>query len=192
LIKINSTNADFFEAKYQHSEDPWNFASSDYEQSRYTTMLGFLEGRQYDRAFEPGCSIGEFTKRLAPLCKQLIASEISSTAARQARRRCERIANAMIICKSFPQFIPKGTFDLIVLSEIAYYFDANELTALGTVLVNKLQRKGVLLAAHWLGISQDHKLSGDDAHSILGKVVGLTLVSGERFDHFRVDKWERL
>ena len=44
-----------FEALYARTDDPWSFATSDYELGRYRATLDLI-GASYQRAFEPGCS----------------------------------------------------------------------------------------------------------------------------------------
>ena len=65
---IRESSGEVFEALYRADPDPWRFASSTYEQGRYATLLRALQRDHYEYAFEPGCSIGEFTALLAPRC----------------------------------------------------------------------------------------------------------------------------
>jgi hypothetical protein len=65
-MKPSPTNlADSFEALYHGNPDPWNFVGSAYERARYAATLAALPKSSYTSAFEPGCSIGELTARLA-------------------------------------------------------------------------------------------------------------------------------
>jgi 2-polyprenyl-3-methyl-5-hydroxy-6-metoxy-1,4-benzoquinol methylase len=187
------TSAAFFEAKYQHDPDPWGFASSAYERGRYEAIFNALSSRHYKRGFEPGCSVGMLTTRLASICDQVEATDISRTVVTQARKRCQSLTNNVnITCGALPRLIPAGSFDLIVLSEMGYYFTKNELFNLGEELVARLSKPGVLLAAHWLGTSRDHLLSGDLVHQILGTVKGLSRKHSERHAGFRLDRWRRI
>lgn len=185
----DSTSADFFERKYLAERDPWKFSTSDYEQFRYDTILRLLEKMRYGHAFEPGCSIGELTARLAPLCDELTASDISATASRRARERCLEFSNVTVVCAALPDFIPANALDLVVLSEVGYYFDREQLRSIGSLLVRNLNEGAVLIGAHWLGSSPDHKLHGDDVHEVLQALAGLSLEARERYDGFRIDKW---
>jgi len=63
-----TTSPEFFERKYLLDEDPWHFATSAYERQRYDELISALKGPRYKQAFEPGCSIGVFTERLANIC----------------------------------------------------------------------------------------------------------------------------
>ena len=72
---------------------------------------------------------------------------------------------------------PPGPFDLLVLSEIAYYLDAD---ALATVLGRecpRLQRGAKIVAAHWRHAVADYPLTGDAAHAVIAETPGLTSVA---------------
>ena len=190
-MTTNPTSQEFFEAKYRENNDPWAFASNAYEQTRYFEILRALDSRRYGRAFEPGCSIGVLTARLASICEHVDAIDISSTAVRQARHHCAHLSNVCIRCGSLPKDAPPGTFDLVVLSEIGYYFDRQDLFKVGSHIVERLKPSGVLLAVHWLGHSEDHLMDGDSVHEILNRLDGLTLEFSERHAGFRIDRWVR-
>jgi SAM-dependent methyltransferase len=186
-----TTSREFFEAKYRGEADPWHFADSDYEQSRYTAIVASLQNRFFPRAFEPGCSIGVLTEKLASFCGQLYAMDISDTAARRAAERCKDLVNVQVSQGSLPADTPPGMFDLIMLSEIGYYCDTSSLAELATNLVLRLNQGGVLLAAHWLGHSADHLLSGDQVHEVIARTPGISLILSRRFSEFRLDQWVR-
>jgi SAM-dependent methyltransferase len=117
--------------------------------------------------------------------------DISATAIEQARRRCREFLNVELHVGALPDQIPRGDFDLIVFSEIGYYFEEGPLRTLGEQLVHQLQHGGTLLAAHWLGTSTDHVLSGDRVHEILAGLPDLRLELSERHAGFRLDRWGR-
>jgi SAM-dependent methyltransferase len=186
------TSLDFFEAMYRRDADPWDFASSEYEQGRYQAILNALDGRIYARAFEPGCSIGVLTAGLAGHCDRVDAMDLSPSAIKQAKSRCRGLKNVHLISGSLAEAMPEGEFDLIVLSEIGYYFHEARLQEIAERLVRRLQHGGHLLAAHWLGESPDHVLSGDQVHEVLGRIAGLSRVRSERHAGFRLEVWERV
>ena len=185
------TSQQFFEQIYLRSADPWDFAASDYEQQRYSSVVRALGNGRYARAFEPGCSIGVLTEKLANHCDLVEAMEISPTAVARARERCSGLTNVRITQGSLPEAIPAGTFDLIAFCEIGYYFDSSSLTDIAGTLFNRLNQGGVFLAEHWLGVSKDHVLSGDRVHELLASVGGRPNGNGERFEGFRMDRWTR-
>jgi SAM-dependent methyltransferase len=191
-MKEATTSAEFFEGKYQERDDPWDFASSDYERSRYETIMAALDAQPYERVFEPGCSVGELTWRLAGRCGHVDALDISYSAVERAKRRCREFSNITFRVGSLPHQIPEDEFDLVMFSEVGYYFDEASLKDLTTALVQRIRLSGTLLAAHWLGISKDHLLSGDRTHEVLGSVEGLCLTRSERHAGFRLDRWIRV
>jgi cyclopropane fatty-acyl-phospholipid synthase-like methyltransferase len=176
---------------YQHDPDPWNFASSAYELDRYEHILRALSHTRYKRAFEPGCSIGVLTERLASICDFVEAMDISPIAVERACQRCSNLTNVHIVCATMPDSIPAGEFDLIVFSEIGYYFNESQLASLIGRLITQTSSGGTFLAAHWLGSSPDHLLSGDRVHQVISGEEGLSLEHSERHADFRLDRWVR-
>jgi len=190
-MKRDITSADFFDEKYRQQADPWNFAGSPYEQNRYDAIFANLAHRRYEVAFEPGCSIGVLTARLATICRRVRAMDISPTAVQHALKRCRNLPNVEITCGSLPRFLPREPLDLVVLSEIGYYLPEDQLESVGAALVQRLSPQGVLLAVHWLGYSEDHLLSGDRVHEVLHGLSGLIHQHAERHAGFRLDRWVR-
>ena len=90
---------------------------------------------------------------------------------------------------------PTGRFDLIVLSEVAYYFDEDALAALLDILTASLNIGGVLSACHWRHPVHDYSLKGDRVHEVIPATPRLALVSGYldedvRLEVFSTDPFE--
>jgi trans-aconitate methyltransferase len=182
---------EFFEAKYKKQADPWNFVKSDYELKRYDTILAALNHRRYRSAFEPGCSIGVLTERLATLSDKVVAIDFSPSAVAKALARCSHCPGVEIHCASLPAYMPGSGFDLIVLSEIGYYFSPEEWEVLSSRIVSAMDQGATLLAAHWLGHSKDHRMGGDAVHEILNNNAQLVREHAARHEGFRIDRWIR-
>ncbi len=165
-----------FEDKYSADRDPWGFASDDYEQRKYATSVAALPSARYLRCFEPGCSIGALTDRLARIADEVVAWDASPTAVATARHRLADVANVDIECAAIPERWPGGRFDLIVFSEIGYYWDEAELAAIIERMKSSLDPGGHLLAVHWLGDSPDHILHGTTVHAVLTRVLAAPTV----------------
>lgn len=182
-----------FEAKYRQSQDPWNFAGSPYERDRYQVTLRSLMRRHYRRAFEPACSVGELTAGLATRCGEVLAIDIAPSAVERARERCAHLSNVAISCADLGAQCPAGPFDLIVFSELGYYFSRSKLKQVAQTLSASLDMGGELIAVHWLGDSEDHRLHGDEVHSVLGAALApsCTWIKGARRPGFRLDTWRR-
>jgi SAM-dependent methyltransferase len=112
----------FFDDLWAES-DPWKLDASELDQRRYERQLELLAGRRYERALEIGCAGGSFTRRLAPLCGELVAIDISKEAIAAARKATDpaagidfRAANVMEL-----DVEREGTWDLVVITETSYY-----------------------------------------------------------------------
>jgi SAM-dependent methyltransferase len=190
-MAINAVSKQFFEEKYRANRDPWNFASSSYELNRYDEIMRLLGDRIFHHGFEPGCSIGVLTERLAARCRHLFAMEISPTAVVMARLRCEQYSNVTIVEGALPDDFPGDTFDLIIFSEIGYYFEPDVLAGIRDLLMEHLVHQGLLVGVHWLGVSPDHLLSGDEVHAILRSSNSLRMTASQRHAGFLLESWER-
>lgn len=186
-----SCSARAFEDRYRRHPDPWNFAASTYERQRYRTVMEALPELAYARAFEPGCSVGELTAQLAEVCGHVVATDVAPSAVERARQRCAAFDNVDIQCIDLAAALPPGTFDLIVFSEIGYYFPKPMLERITGELARMLNVGGDFLAVHWLGESPDHVLHGDVVHAELFAHLPLRHVTGERHAGFRIDSWRR-
>jgi protein-L-isoaspartate O-methyltransferase len=180
-----------FEERYRNDPDPWNFSASAYERNRYRRVMEALPRLSYPRAFEPGCSVGELTAQLAEVCGHVVATDVAPSAVARARRRCAGLENVEIHCADIVGGVPAGPFDLIVFSEIGYYFSAAGLERISRALSRSLNVGGDLIAAHWLGESVDHRAHGDDVHRRLLESLPLRWLNGERHRGFRIDVWRR-
>lgn len=195
-MKTPDTSAEFFDAMFRDSTDPWDFAVHTYEQNRYNTILRALGPGPYAHAFEPGCSVGALTEKLAGICARVDACDFSPKAAEQARRRCEALPGVSVRCATLTDPMPRATYDLVVLSEIGYYFSAAAWKSLVPDIVDTMQPGAILLASHWLGTSPDHVQSGDEVHSLI-QHPHLRHDHGNRYPDaerggFRLDLWRKL
>ena len=76
-----------------------------------------------------------------------------------------------------PSDWPPGEFDLIVLSELGYYFDDADLTSLLDHATGALAPGGDLVAVHWRRPVAEHFRGGDEVHDALGRRAGLERLS---------------
>jgi cyclopropane fatty-acyl-phospholipid synthase-like methyltransferase len=187
-----ASSAAFFETKYQTKTDPWDFSSDTYEQGRYDAIMRAISHRRYRRAFEPGCSIGILTARLAAHCDAVDAIDFSPTASAQAQARCAHLPYVEVRCAALPEGTPAKDFDLLVLSEIGYYFTSQAWEQTSFALIDSMPHGSTVLAAHWLGHSKDHRISGDEVHRILRSHSELQVEHSERTQHMRLDRLVRL
>ncbi len=191
MIPQNVTDADFFEDRYRRESDPWNFSESDYERSRFETILEALRHQRYRHALEPGCSIGTLTVRLAEICDQVTAFDFSATAVASARERCASCSHVQFSCAALDENTQVEGFDLVILSEIGYYFETSNWHSLVQTLVKRMSPGTTVLASHWLGQSTEHRQEGDAVHQVLRDKSRLRLEYEARHPGFRLDRFTR-
>ena len=121
-----------FERKFQANIDPWNYTSSAFERYKRNVLLRACGSHTHGRGLELACAIGETTRYLAKRCMRLLAVNSSTTALAEAARRVRGIGGVTLRQAVLPQQTPRGPFDLIVASEIAYYLKPH---ALGELLL---------------------------------------------------------
>jgi len=140
-----------FEQFYAKEHDPFGFDRNPYEAEKFAHLLKALDGRRYGRALEIGCSIGSFTEKLADVCDEVVATDISQIAVERARQRLQGKSTVRIERLTFPAEQPQGTFDLVVCSDVLYYLSDRDLPQAIALLASMVRPGGSLLALHYLG-----------------------------------------
>src|SRR4051812_2361554 len=112
-----------FDALYEADPDPFQVRSSFYEQRKLGLVLDCLTKPFYSSIWDPACGIGEMAARLAPRAQRVLASDASPQAVHLTRRRCSSCSNVEVKQLRQPQHPTDEAdpFDLIVLSEFAFY-----------------------------------------------------------------------
>ncbi|MDQ3227231.1 MAG: nodulation S family protein, partial [Chloroflexota bacterium] len=149
---------------------------------------------RYTNAFEIGCSIGVLTERLAPRCDRLLAVDVVPGVLAQARQRCARFPQVRFAEMSVPATFPGEQFDLIVLSEIGYYWSATDLATAKQSIANALTPAGHLVLVHWTPFVHDYPLTGDQVHEAFLRQDArspLSHLNGRREERYRLDVLER-
>ena len=188
---LASLAGDYFDAMYQAAADPWGLQDRWYEQRKYAISLALLPGRRYRRAFEPGCSIGVLTAMLAGRCDRLLACDGAQAAVRAAAARTRDLPQVLVERRQIPRQWPAGGFDLVVFSEILYYFGDGDLDRVVASGVRALEPGGTLLAVHWRHPVADYPRSGDDVHRVLAARPGLARLVSHREPDFLAEVYLR-
>ncbi|GAA2714018.1 methyltransferase domain-containing protein [Actinoplanes palleronii] len=137
-----STPISYFERMYAADPDPWSFETRWYDARKHALTVDALPARRYRSGFEPGCSTGLLTSRLAARCDRLLATDAVGSAVQTAAARLADRPHVTIRTGQLPGDWPDETFDLIVLSELAYYFDDTDLATLLHHAANSLTPAG--------------------------------------------------
>lgn len=179
-----------FERLARESADPWNYATSDYEQAKYRRTLAYLPART-GRTLELGCSVGVFTAMLAPRASHLVAVDFSPTALARARERLAGADTVELLERRLPEGTPVGPFDTIVCAEVLYYWSADLVVEGVRRIEAALAPGGTLLAVHWRHPDPRRELTGDDVHAILDERTGLALDASRTEADYLLDRWRK-
>jgi len=181
----------YFEGLYEADRDPWGFETSAYEAEKYERTIAALEGRHFPRGLEVGCSIGVLTAMLSAHCDALLAVDVSELAVERAGERLAELDHVRVERRTLPEEMPAGPFDLIVCSEVLYYWDRELLSAALDELEPELAPGGSLLAVHWRPPTRTYPLRGDEVHEILLERSALEPAWSAVEERYRIDRLDR-
>jgi len=181
-----SLDEEYFTRVYAATSDPWNFATSPYENAKYRATLEALDGRQFQSGFEIGCSVGVLTAMLARRCDALLAIDINERALDAARARCAGLEQVRFERMTFPREVPAGVFDLVVVSEVAYYWSDDDLRA-AIDFIARAASGGIVELVHFLPKVDDYVRDGDAVHAAFLADPRLCVVRHLRAERYRID-----
>lgn len=192
-MKEKSLSTDYFDKIYQSNDDPWNFERSDYEREKYAATLAALPRPMYDNAFEIGCSIGVLTQQLVSRCRHLLSVDGSEAPLRKAQARLHDQSHVQFQQMKIPDAFPGGQFDLVLLSEVGYYWSRADLAKAQQRIGDALLPGGHLLLVHWTPYVEDYPLTGDEVHEAFiawADSQSLLHLHHQRAEQYRLDLWE--
>lgn len=128
--------------------DPYRIGLSAYEQQKYGTVMDALAGRRSARTLEVGCGEGDLSVRLAGHTDALLGVDICAAA---VERAAMRVPSGTFVRRTLPREMPDGTFDLIVCTDVLYYWEPVTLRVGTAALLDRLRPGGMLLAYHYRG-----------------------------------------
>jgi 2-polyprenyl-3-methyl-5-hydroxy-6-metoxy-1,4-benzoquinol methylase len=166
--KSETIRPEYFEKKYRADIDPWRFRTSEYERDKYQATLESLTKSKYSSALEVGCSIGVLTQLLSHRCVRLLAIDVSVTAIEAAKS--VNNSNVEFRVANLPAEFPRGIFDLIMLSEVLYYFSVSDLERVARSCMNSISQDAEIVVCHWLG-ETDYPLTGLDATEKFARMI---------------------
>jgi SAM-dependent methyltransferase len=177
---------------YAGRDDPYGLAASAIETAKYKHTIDVLDGRRFARALEVGCAAGVFSERLAPFCEELVAVDISAVAVSKARRRLQSIPGAEARRLSIPSQMPEGSFDLIVCSDVLYYWEPHILVDALRRFEESLRPGGSLVALHYLGTpGQGTLMTANRVHDLLASHTTLERAVSETTDRYRLERFDK-
>ena len=188
---LPTLDAGYFNAMYEASADPWGFTSRWYEARKYAISVAMLPRQHYREAFEPGCSIGVLTELLAPRCASLLSCDLAPAAVHAAAERTRQLPQVRVEQRVLPADWPGGRFDLLVASELLYYFGGHDLDDMLGRITAALHPEGNLLAVHWLHPVPEYPRSGAEVHQALAASRGLARLAVHQERDFLAEVYVR-
>ncbi len=185
-----------FEQLYQTDPDPWRVASDWYERRKRALLLAALPRERYRHGFEPGCGNGATTLQLLERCDFLCAVDFSATAIELSGQRIQGEARSRLDLQALPlparwPDVPASGFDLIVVSELAYYFDDAALAHFNRRCLESLSPAGHLVMCHWLHGAHDHLQPTQAMHRNVGENPQLQALLTHTEADFQLDVWQK-
>ena len=184
-LERTSLTEGFFDAFYEGKQDPWGFESRWYEERKRALTLASLPRPRFTSGLEVGCSTGVLTAELAARCDRLTGVDIAAAPLEAARARVGDTVTLLQL--TTPRQWPQGQFDLVVLSEVGYYYGADDLDQVLDQVLSCLAPDGVLVACHWRHLVAEYPLSGDDVHAALAARPELALLARHEEEDFMLD-----
>jgi SAM-dependent methyltransferase len=184
-------DAGYFRERYAASPDPYGLAERWYEARKYAITVALLPWQRYGAAFEPGCSVGVLTAMLAARCDSLLACDAVPGAVASARARTAGLPGVRVERREVPAEWPARSFDLVVFSELLYYFDDADLGRVLGLGIGSLRPGGQLLAVHWRHPAPGHPRTGDEVHEDLAAHPGLARLARYRDPDFTAEVYAR-
>lgn len=91
--------------------------------------------------------------------------------------------------KKIPENFPEQKFDLIVISEVAYYLSLTELHEFIDQLKDSLTLQGEILCCHWRHTIQDFELDAHQVHHHLKQSLPFAHYLSLNDPDFIIDIW---
>lgn len=181
----------YFDELYGRRDDPYGTRDRWYERRKRALLLDSLPRRRFRRCYEPGCGSAELTLGLAARCDSVLAADFSAHALRVAHRRTAALPQVRLAQHRLPQDWPVGErFDLVVLSELAYFLPAAQVQELADHCAASLEADGVLVACDWLVPFAQRACATEEVHALLD-AIGLAPLVVHREDDFCLRVWAR-
>jgi SAM-dependent methyltransferase len=173
----------YFDRLYSAAPDPWDLGARWYEQRKYAITMALLPRQHYRHAFEPGCSVGVLTGLLAQRCDHVTACDVAAAALQSAQHRLDGLGHrdrVTLLQQSLDQAWPASQFDLLMLSEVGYYFAPDALRSVLDRECPRLADGATVVAAHWRHRVDDYLMAGDRVNEVVAQTAGLHPVAQYR------------
>ncbi|SJN37901.1 Methyltransferase type 12 [Microbacterium esteraromaticum] len=189
--ELTTVTGGWFEDRYTGKADPWGVDTRWYEQRKRELTAAILPRPRYERVLELACGTGAFTRMLAERSAHVLAVDASAHALEKARVRLGDAPHVQIREMDLLSDWPEGRFDLIVLSEVAYYWSAADWAQVLDRVDGSLDADGVFVVCHWRHPIAGAPLSGDDVHEQVRSHSGFLSVASHLEEDFVLEVFAR-
>jgi SAM-dependent methyltransferase len=185
---MRAINISGFEKKFRAEIDPWDYTHSRFEHFKRLNLLRACGPVKHGRVLELGCAIGETSRRLGRISLRLLAIDGSPTALAEAVRRNPHSPHISFRYAILPGQMPRSQFDLIVVSELAYYLRQHQQKALADRMVWALAPGGMAVILNHRRPFNDAAVLPELAHRQLRHRLArrLCLVRDATYSHFNI------
>jgi cyclopropane fatty-acyl-phospholipid synthase-like methyltransferase len=183
---------DHFETLYASNDDPWNVRDAWYEQRKRAMVLACLRKPHYRNVFEPGCGNGEMSLALALRADRVLACDGSPSAVAAALRRVPAAGAGSLLIEErrLPLDWPQNQqFDLIVMSEFAYYFGMPDIERMLALAHAGLAADGELVMCNNVHDFDDRVVTTAALHAAADALPGLVRTLSYRDADFLLEAW---
>ncbi|WP_370890558.1 PIG-L family deacetylase [Janibacter sp. GXQ6167] len=165
---------------YDRGDDPWRFQGSWYEERKRALTMALFPSRNLGRTLEIGCATGLLTVELAQRATSVIAVDISPRAVALARKSVAEAGldgSVEIVPAVIPEQWPGGSFDTVLISEVAYFLTEEQWRSTLARAAESLTPTGTLVLVHWQRSVDGWPSDGVQAHRIACEESGLEVVA---------------
>lgn len=179
----------YFEDLYRHTSDPWGYDAHWYEARKRQICLALLTKPRYPKVLEVGCSNGHLSFHLAQRAEELVCIDVSECAVRLASERLKEFEHVIVENRKIPEDYSIQKFDLILISEMAYYLSKDELHQFIEKLKHSLNDDGEILCCHWRHEIQDFELNAEQVHQTFQQHFSFHHYLSLNDPDFMIDLW---
>ncbi|MBX5230120.1 glycosyltransferase [Rhizobium sp. NLR9b] len=181
--------------------DPWDYRNN-YETVKYFQTLSLLDDRRFSNGLELACAEGTFTRMLAARVDNLLATDISASAVARAASLQDHDSTVAYRQLDLLRDDLEGPYDLIVCSEVLYYFENREkLRQIVDKIAGSLRTGGWFVTAHAnllvdrpneTGFGWPHEFGAIGIGEMFDQHPDLTLSVEAKSPLYRIQRFEKV